>query len=220
MLRRKFIWGQTNDRKIHLVPWDRLCQPKCNRGLDIQLGKSYNEAIIMKLSWDVFRSHNSFSVDVLQNKYEVHGNNNGESSLWKAIQSQQDSIMKAMAWALGNGTKVRFWLDHWAGMGSNLITVATSHIPDEEIFKLVSDYISEQGQWRWDCFVHWLPSSMIMNIASIKPLSLTDGEESLYWGCSKSGLFTVKYAFSLLEGSKWDMKDRRWSAIWQWKGPD
>ena len=156
----------------------------------------------MKLLWDVFRSHKLFLVDVLKKKYIVHGNNNGESSLWKAIQSQQDSIMKAMAWMLGNVTKVRFWFDPWDGMRSNLIIVATSHVPDDERFKLVSDYVSEQGQWRWDCFAHWLPSSMIMNIASIKPPSLIDGEDSVYWGCSKSGLFTVKSTFSLLEGSK------------------
>ena len=74
----------------------------------------------MKLSWDVFRGHNLFWVDVLQKKYDVHGNNNVVSSLWKAIQSQQDSIMKAMAWALGNGTKVRFWHDPWVGIGSSL----------------------------------------------------------------------------------------------------
>ena len=31
-------------------------------------------------------------------------------------------------------------------MGSSLITVATSPIPDEERFRLVSDYVFEQGQ--------------------------------------------------------------------------
>ena len=81
-------------------------------------------------------------------------------------------------------------------MGSSLITGATSPIPDEERFRLVSDYVSEQGQWRWDCFAHWLPSSVIMTIASIKPSSLIDGEDSVYWGCSKSGLFTVKSSLS------------------------
>ena len=58
-----------------------------------------------------------------------------------------------------------------------------------------------------------------MIIASIKPSSLIDGEDSVYWGCSKSGFFTVKSAFSLLEGSKWNMEDSRWSAIWKWRGP-
>ena len=54
----------------------------------------------MKLSWDVFRGHNLLWVDVLQRKYNVNGNSNGVASLWKAIQSQQDNIMKAMAWRL------------------------------------------------------------------------------------------------------------------------
>ena len=35
MLRRKFIWGQSTDCRIHLVSWDRLCQPKCNGGLGV-----------------------------------------------------------------------------------------------------------------------------------------------------------------------------------------
>ena len=116
----------------------------------------------------------------LQKKYGVHGNKNSVSSFWKAIQSQQASIMKAMAGALGNGPKVRFCLDPWAGMSSSLIFVATLYIPDEERFRLVSDYVSAQRQWRWECFAHWLPSSVIMNIASIKPPSLTNGEDYVY----------------------------------------
>ena len=174
----------------------------------------------MKLSWDVFRGHNLLWVDVLSRKYGVNGNSSGVSSLWKAIQMQQENIMKATAWALRNGTKVRFWLDPWVGIGSNLLSVAISYIPDEEIFKSVREYVSTQGQWRWECFDHWLPSSILMKIASIKPPSLSDGEDSVYWGCSKSRLFTVKSAFSLLEESKWDIEDRRWSTIWKWRGPE
>ena len=154
----------------------------------------------MKLSWDVFRGHNLLWVDVLTRKYGViNGNSNGVSSLWKEIQSQQDNIMKATAWALGNGTKVRFWLDPWASIGSSLISMATSFIPNEERFRTVSEYVSAQGQWRWECFAQWLPCSIIIKIASIKPPSLSDGKDSVYWGCSKSRLFTVKYAFSLIE---------------------
>ncbi|KAH0647055.1 hypothetical protein KY285_032303 [Solanum tuberosum] len=32
-----FIWGGKDDqRKIHLVAWDRVCKPKCNGGLNVQ----------------------------------------------------------------------------------------------------------------------------------------------------------------------------------------
>ena len=101
MLRRKFIWGHSTDRRIHLVSWDKLCQPKGNGGLGGRPAKSYNEAILMKLSWDVFRGHNLLWVDVLSRKYGVNGNSSGVSSLWKAIQTQQENIMKATAWCLG-----------------------------------------------------------------------------------------------------------------------
>ena len=74
--------------------------------------------------------------------------------------------MKATTWALGNGTKVRFWLDPWVGMGSSLISMATLFIPYEKRFRSVSEYVSAQGQWRWECVAQWLPSSVIMKIMS------------------------------------------------------
>ena len=51
----------------------------------------------MKLSWDIFRGHNLLWVDVLSRKYGVNDNSNGVSSLWKAIQSQQENIMRVTA---------------------------------------------------------------------------------------------------------------------------
>ena len=61
-------------------------------------------------------------------------------------------------------------------------------------------------------------SAHLFRIASIKPPSLTDGEDQIYWGCSKLGIFTVKSAFSFLDGQRWDSEDKKWDSIWKWKG--
>lgn len=89
-----------------MVSWDILCQPKCSGRLGIRLAKSFNEEILIKLSWDIFRGNNSFWVEILKSKYTDHKNNKGASTLWKAIQNQEDYINKAMVWALGNGKRI------------------------------------------------------------------------------------------------------------------
>ena len=169
-----------NDRKIHLIHWDTICQPKCNGGLGVRSIRGLNEAILLKLTWEIFRTKDLFWVKVLKNKYDTHGNNKEFSSLWKAIQSQKESINKAMIWAIGNRKKVKFWLNLWVGMGSNLLNLATLFVPIEERFKTVSEYVSEQGLWRWEDFAHWLPNALILKIASIKPPLLMDGEDYIY----------------------------------------
>ena len=61
---------------------------------------------------------------------------------------------------------------------------------------------------------------MVLKIASMKLPALTDGEDYVYWGCSKTRFFTVKSAFNLIEGPKWDMEETKWNLIWNWKGPE
>ena len=188
------MWGKLGAHKVHLLSWERVFQPKKNGGLGLRDAKSYNEALLMKLSWEVYCNSNTLWVNVLRNKYKMNGQLLGSltwkkkgSSLWRAMYDQFNIMEKAMAWALGNGRRVKFWLDNWVGFGGNLLGTIIDYIPPNERFKSVRDYVKEDGEWDWDRFAGWLPSLMLLKIASIKPLSEYIGEDMKYWGCSKSG---------------------------------
>ena len=73
--------------------------------------KCTNEAFIMKLSWDVVRNSQSLWVDVLKAKYDVGSWSGQVCCLWKAIQKQEQQVLKGVAWVIGNGRNVTFWLD-------------------------------------------------------------------------------------------------------------
>lgn len=48
---RKFLWGDNNDtKKIHLVNWEEVYEPRENGGLGLRMGKNFNEALIAKLA--------------------------------------------------------------------------------------------------------------------------------------------------------------------------
>ena len=64
-------------RKVHLLAWERVCQPKKNKGLVLRDAKSYNEALLMKLSWEVYCNSNSLWVNVIRNKYKMNGQLHG-----------------------------------------------------------------------------------------------------------------------------------------------
>ena len=54
--------------------------------------------------------------------------------LWRAMYNHFTIMEKATNWALGNGRKVKFWLDNWIGFGGNLLDIAIDHIPNNEKF--------------------------------------------------------------------------------------
>ena len=51
----RFLWGSTNEkRRIHLVGWEKVIRPKEEGGLEIQLAKAKNLALLAKLNWCVY----------------------------------------------------------------------------------------------------------------------------------------------------------------------
>ena len=65
----------------------------------------------------------------MRKKYVDQENKRGVSNLWRTIQDQKKYINHAMIWALGNGNKIKFWLDSCISLGNNLLDVANSYIP-------------------------------------------------------------------------------------------
>ena len=105
-------------------------------------------------------------------------------------------------------------------MGSRLLDLAIILVPFEEQYKKVRDYVNNNREWDWNCFASYLMNAIILSIASIRVPCDEDGDDFLYWGTSKTGHFTIKYAFDLVDGHRWDEDHPKWKVVWKWRGPE
>lgn len=74
------------------------------------------------------------------------------SHLWPLLKKVWTNILSRVAWNIGDGTKVRFWLDLWMLKEKPIICEATLPILDNIISGVVADFIDNNGSWRWDLF--------------------------------------------------------------------
>ena len=60
VLIRKFWWGYTGDnRKVHWVKWDQLCEAKEVGGLGFKEIEKFNDSILAKQVWRMINNPNS-----------------------------------------------------------------------------------------------------------------------------------------------------------------
>ena len=87
------MWSGAEDKKkISLVKWDNICQPKLSRGLGLKQLNLMNDVLLMKIGWGLIASSNSLWVKVLLSKYRLAHNalpstllTKYGSYMWKAV---------------------------------------------------------------------------------------------------------------------------------------
>lgn len=73
---RKFIWSSVNNqRKMSLVSWGRIFCPKCCGGLGFKNMDIMNQALLMKVGWNLVFNPKSLWSQVLLTKYDMNPEN-------------------------------------------------------------------------------------------------------------------------------------------------
>ena len=87
------------------------------------------------------------------------------SPTWKGICKGLDVIKEGVIWRVGNGGKVRFWLDKWL-IDCPLIHLVSGDIPLERLRDLVDYYWTSKNDWNWSLLVPLLPPEIILVLKS------------------------------------------------------
>uniref|UniRef100_A0A2N9FKU0 Uncharacterized protein n=1 Tax=Fagus sylvatica TaxID=28930 RepID=A0A2N9FKU0_FAGSY len=97
---RRFWWGQKSDqRKIHWLKWDKLCQPKGRGGLGFKELQRFNIALLAKQFWRLMHVRNSLFFKVFSAKFFPNGNimeaseKTSGSFAWRSILKAKELIL-------------------------------------------------------------------------------------------------------------------------------
>ena len=65
-----FWWGhEYGEKKLHLIKWDRISQPKNVGGLGLKKFKYMNQAMLNKQYWRLCQNPNSFLAKIVKTRY-------------------------------------------------------------------------------------------------------------------------------------------------------
>ncbi|PWA44555.1 hypothetical protein CTI12_AA523610 [Artemisia annua] len=191
---RKFIWGGTDEeKKIHLLSWNTLQKDRKKGGLGIRSMRQANAAFLTKLGWRMLAEPNSLWSQVLRSKYckgrcdlDMFSSKKNSSNVWQGIVENANFVRRGTRVSVGNGRRTLFW-DHCWATETPLSSMAISPIPVEAQDRTVDEYWNSNGL----------------------------ENDSMYWGGSTIGKFSVKSAISLIRNDGDVKLDRKWVLVWK-----
>jgi len=194
---KNFIWSDdVHTKKVCTVSWSVMCRPWEEGGLNIKPTRLINEALILKLSWDLLAKDSQWST-FFKRRYFSNGQpltHYFKSSVWPGIKILIGTIMANAIWVVGTRERIHFWNDNW--LGEPLVDLI--HI-DSEFHRHLKGMVSD----------------VIVNGVLDLPPSLTDfGDmkdrldvivvprrplaDALVWPHTSDGNLNSKHAFSFL----------------------
>ncbi|XP_016676268.2 uncharacterized protein [Gossypium hirsutum] len=222
---RQFIWGaMEGGKKLALVGWNNICQPKIHGGLGLRRLEDQNKAFLLKIGYSLITKIEALWVQVLRAKYGFHEvlpvsiMRSRCSYMWKVVAKTWLLLYKNIIWSIGNGRSVRCWEDNWVPTVGPL----NQYVLDQGIIisqSKVNEMVLDNGVWNIDLFRSWLPEDVVNRIISIPPPSESTGPDTLSCARTTSGVFSVKSVYFMLRKDSWNSKDANWNFVWKIPGP-
>ena len=232
-LQRDFLWGGMGDEhKYHLVNWQQICAPLQHGGLGIRNLSCFNKALLGKWLWRYGADQEALWRRVVDSKcgsqwggwcsarvQVPHG-----VGLWKFIRAGWDSFSRHLAFKIGDGTRVKLWLDTWCGDQP-----LCDRFPD--LFRLVrmpaasvADHLQILGSsHHWDItFSRQVQDWELETVTALMELLYSypirrGSLDELCWKPSSRKVFTVRSYYScLLQPARSFFP---WKSVWKSKVP-
>jgi len=84
-----------------------MCRPWSEGGLDIKPTRLINEALILKLAWDLMAKDSQWSI-LFKHRYFSNGKpltRYFKSAIWSGIKDQIGTVLENSLWIVGTGEK-------------------------------------------------------------------------------------------------------------------
>ena len=228
---KNFWWGQTCDKqKVALISWFSMRKPKKEGGLGFRSFRCFNLALLAKQGWRITQQQESLAARVLKARYFARG------SLWEARRGHQPSftwqsvlkgrklLKEGCLWRVGDGTKIKVCADKWLPRSPNHMAQPFPQTVHRDA--TVSELINHEHRlWREQIIRNCFSHTQTEEILSI-PLCQNAREDTLIWGETRDGVFTVRSATLLARRIEEAKKqphlascsgafDGRWVRIWR-----
>lgn len=127
-IRRQFLWGCSNNKKMERVCWDKVCLSKKLEGIGVVNLKVKNRTFMVKCSWRFVTEKNALWRKVIKSKYGSSTQNwrfkmskpKKMTVVWCGIveNSKSKEMLKwicpdSFKWVIGNTKSVLFWEYVW-----------------------------------------------------------------------------------------------------------
>jgi exonuclease III len=232
-LQRDFLWGGIGEEKrFHLIRWDKVCLPLQNGGLAIKNLRLFNQALLGKWIWRFGNEREFLWRKVIEAKYgTVMGgwcsspvNSPHGVSLWKTISKDWSSFKRFISFEVGDGSRVSFWHDVWCGDSTLKESFPTLFAIACNPTALVADILQvNNGTPHWDLtftrYIQDWESEALMQLIEIlyAKAGLGSGIDAIRWGAAKSKCFTVGSYYRALSGTYHGSFP--WKMIWKSRAP-
>lgn len=116
-----------NERKIHWLSWNKLCQKKMHIGMGFKEFRSFNLALLAKQGWRLSQDEGLLLHRLLKAKYFPHTSfmtsslGKCPSYTWRGIWEACKWLVASCQWRIGNGSSVDIWQDPWITGHNSLV---------------------------------------------------------------------------------------------------
>ena len=131
MKMRNFWWGQRDkERKMAWIAWEKMCTLKTEGGMGFKDLKAFNLALLAKQGWRISQDSDSLAHRVLKAKYFPDSNfleaqlGKNPSYTWISLVAARGVLHCGLRWNIGNGRKVKIWIDRWIPTPNSFMVVS------------------------------------------------------------------------------------------------
>lgn len=217
-----FFWhGIEGKRKYHMVKWEAMSTPREWGGLGCLETRTMNKCLLGKWIYKIEKGDTYPCTTLLRKKYLgdrgfYNSNPNGGSQFWKGLHEIKDEFSQGLKYILGDGKKIRFWIDVWIGECPLKITY-------DNIFKICEQQnatireIFDGSNWNLTFRRNYGPREMMEwdeLLQDLKDVRLKDEPDNIRWMLESSGKYTVRslYKHLLNPGARYSAMTGFWEA--------
>lgn len=184
-------------------------------------------AYMMKAGWALISNQNALWVQVIRNKYKCRDDQipqviekRSSSNFWRGLCKTWEHVLNNLIWRVGTGDKVDFWRDSWLPSIGPLLHVAHRDVPPHIWGIKLPALVNDNGDWVLDQVANYLPPYVQRMILGMLPPRGTNGPDSLAWGPTNDGEFSISSAYYTVTSYTPSPQHPIFKIIWRWPGPE